>query len=73
MPSGDKYSFIGVDSAVEPGPKRPYNFFGDLKDGELELLQDYARMAEDSVGLVCSVDFAVSTLDSRKAFALQLS
>jgi hypothetical protein len=64
VPSGDKYSFIGVDSAVEPGPKRPYNFFGDLKDGELELLQDYARMAEDSVGTVWFGHYPITTIHS---------
>jgi hypothetical protein len=30
IPSGDKFSFIAVDACVEPGPRRPYNFFGNL-------------------------------------------
>lgn len=30
MPVGDKYSFIAVDACVEPGPRRPFNFFGNL-------------------------------------------
>lgn len=29
-PNGDKYSFIAVDACVEPGPRRPFNFFGNL-------------------------------------------
>ena len=31
LPSGDKFSFIAVDACVEPGPRRPYNFFGNLQ------------------------------------------
>ncbi|CAG2064344.1 unnamed protein product, partial [Timema podura] len=27
---GDKYSFIGVDACLEPGPRRPFNFVGML-------------------------------------------
>ena len=30
--SGDKYTFIGVDSCVNPGPKRPFNFYGALNE-----------------------------------------
>ena len=29
---GDKYSFIVVDACIEPGPRRPFNFFGGLLD-----------------------------------------
>nr|CAD7424024.1 unnamed protein product [Timema monikensis] len=28
---GDKYSFIGVDACLEPGPRRPFNFVGMLR------------------------------------------
>lgn len=27
-----KYSFIAVDACPIPGPKRPFNFFGNLDD-----------------------------------------
>ena len=30
--SGDKYSFIAVDACIEPGPRRPYNFFGSVNE-----------------------------------------
>ena len=30
MPNGETYSFIAVDATLEFGPKRPYNFFGEL-------------------------------------------
>ncbi len=29
---GDKYSFIAVDASIEPGPRRPFNFFGYLNE-----------------------------------------
>lgn len=29
--TNDKYTFIAVDASIEPGPKRPFNFFGFLK------------------------------------------
>lgn len=28
--NSDQYSFIGVDSSVNPGPRAPFNFFGLL-------------------------------------------
>lgn len=31
LPNGDKYSFIGIDGCIEPGPRRPFNFFGRLE------------------------------------------
>ena len=30
--TNDQYSFIAVDACIEPGPKRPFNFFGLLKN-----------------------------------------
>ena len=32
---GDKYSFIAVDASIEPGPRRPFNFFGYLHEAYL--------------------------------------
>lgn len=37
MTNGDQYSFIGVDACVEPGPKRPFNFFGNLQPVKMHL------------------------------------
>lgn len=31
-PDGAKYSFIAVDASIEPGPRRPFNFFGYLNE-----------------------------------------
>jgi hypothetical protein len=30
--SGDKYTFIGIDACIDPGPKRPFNFYGALDE-----------------------------------------
>ena len=27
-----KYSFNGIDPALDPGPKRPFNFFGQFSE-----------------------------------------
>lgn len=32
MPNGDRYTFIAVDACLEPGPRRPFNFFGQLTE-----------------------------------------
>ena len=32
MSNGDKYTFIAVDASIEPGPRRPFNFFGNLQE-----------------------------------------
>lgn len=32
LTNGEKYSFIGIDGCIEPGPRRPYNFFGRLEE-----------------------------------------
>ena len=32
LSNGDRYTFVGVDACIDPGPKRPFNFFGKLTD-----------------------------------------
>ena len=32
-----KYSFNGVDPALDPGPKRPFNFFGQFSEVQQSL------------------------------------
>ena len=34
----ETYSFIGVDACLEPGPRRPFNFIGVLKEDDIETL-----------------------------------
>ena len=29
---GNVFSFIAVDGCLEPGPKRPFNFFGQITE-----------------------------------------
>lgn len=35
LPNGDSYSFIAIDACLEPGPRRPFNFFGSLQEVRL--------------------------------------
>lgn len=39
--SGEKYSFIAVDASLRPGPKRPFNFVGLLKESDTDILHQY--------------------------------
>ncbi|CAH0385963.1 unnamed protein product [Bemisia tabaci] len=43
---GEVYSFIGLDACIEPGPKRPFNFIGVLKQADIELLQQLKKKAD---------------------------
>nr|CAD7416482.1 unnamed protein product [Timema poppensis] len=42
---GDKYSFIGVDACLEPGPRRPFNFVGMLRKNEMEHVRNLSEEA----------------------------
>lgn len=42
----DKYSFIGIDACIEPGPRRPFNFVGILKERELNHVIDLIDQAQ---------------------------
>lgn len=47
--NGDKYTFVGVDAALVPGPKRPFNFLGSIDAQErahIEALLDQSRASE---------------------------
>lgn len=33
--NGDRYTFIGVDASLHPGPKRPFNFIGQIAQDEI--------------------------------------
>ncbi|XP_015586433.1 transmembrane protein 62 [Cephus cinctus] len=39
----EKYSFIGMDACLEPGPRRPFNFVGVLDGKETETLHELVR------------------------------
>ena len=60
--SGDKYSFIGVDACVEPGPRRPFNFFGNLKEEELAKLRKFSEESAYSNGTIWFGHYPTSTI-----------
>ncbi|XP_046370282.2 transmembrane protein 62-like [Haliotis rufescens] len=43
-----KYSFISVDACPDPGPRRPFNFFGQLNDDRVTELQRHTDETKDS-------------------------
>lgn len=46
----EKYSFIAVDACLDPGPKRPFNFIGLLKNEDMEQIIDLATLAREKGG-----------------------
>lgn len=46
--SGDLYAFIAVDACLQPGPKRPYNFVGLLKQSDTDHLQHLVDEAKSA-------------------------
>ncbi|CRL04248.1 CLUMA_CG017350, isoform A [Clunio marinus] len=36
---GIKYNFVGLDGSIEPGTKRPYNFFGKVSNEEFDKIE----------------------------------
>jgi len=61
-PSGDKYSFIGVDASLDPGPRRPFNFFGWIKDDHLKQLENFNEASKRSNATVWFGHFPTSTV-----------
>ncbi|KAL5008024.1 hypothetical protein ScPMuIL_013605 [Solemya velum] len=42
------YTFIAMDACLEPGPKRPFNFFGYLNSKQRQLVEQYREAARGS-------------------------
>jgi len=42
------YSFIAVDACLNPGPRRPFNFIGNIHPEEYKLLQKFGKDSESS-------------------------
>ena len=65
-PSGPSFAFVGIDSTLSPGPKRPFNFFGALSAYDMEEVQailDDASKPEHSLGgLVTFGHYPLSTV-----------
>ncbi|RNA06800.1 BRO1 domain-containing BROX, partial [Brachionus plicatilis] len=64
LPNGEKYSFIGIDGCIEPGPRRPYNFFGKLEDEDLKQIEKFSASSHESNGTIWFGHFPTSTIHS---------
>ncbi|XP_053451018.1 transmembrane protein 62 isoform X1 [Nycticebus coucang] len=58
------YSFICVDATLNPGPKRPYNFFGMLDKTRMEELLSLAKESSQSNHTIWFGHFTTSTIFS---------
>ncbi|XP_054095526.1 transmembrane protein 62 isoform X8 [Callithrix jacchus] len=56
------YSFISVDATLNPGPKRPYNFFGILDKKQMEELLLLAKKSSQSNHTIWFGHFTTSTI-----------
>ncbi|XP_069317046.1 transmembrane protein 62 isoform X3 [Eulemur rufifrons] len=56
------YSFIYVDATINPGPKRPYNFFGILDKKRMEELLSLAKESSQSNHTIWFGHFTTSTI-----------
>ncbi|XP_022333141.2 transmembrane protein 62-like [Crassostrea virginica] len=43
-----EYTFIAMDATPDPGPKRPFNFFGYLRENQMKLLQKFSTESRSS-------------------------
>lgn len=46
---GMKLNFIAVDACLDPGPKRPFNFIGNLNEDEIHQLSLLANGTNDPI------------------------
>ncbi|XP_037358218.1 transmembrane protein 62 isoform X2 [Talpa occidentalis] len=56
------YSFISVDATLNPGPKRPYNFFGILDEKQMEELLLLAKESSQSNHSIWFGHYTTSTI-----------
>lgn len=47
--AGMSLNFIAVDACLDPGPKRPFNFIGNLDEDEIHLLHFLANSTDDPI------------------------
>lgn len=43
-----RYTFIGIDACLAPGPRRPFNFFGRLREQDVNQLLEYTHKSRNS-------------------------
>ncbi|XP_036094950.1 transmembrane protein 62 isoform X5 [Rousettus aegyptiacus] len=56
------YSFISLDATLNPGPKRPYNFFGILDEKRMKELSILAKESSQSNHSIWFGHFTTSTI-----------
>jgi len=47
--AGTSLNFIAVDACLDPGPKRPFNFIGNLNEDEICQLSSLANSSSDPI------------------------
>ncbi|XP_043209318.1 transmembrane protein 62-like [Amphibalanus amphitrite] len=57
-----RYAFIALDATVDPGPRRPFNFFGVVSPRELAALRGYTERARRADHVIWFGHFPSSTL-----------
>jgi hypothetical protein len=65
--SGRKISFIAVDACPDPGPKRPFNFFGKLTEEELKRIASLKAESESSDETVWFAHYPLAFISSGAA------
>ncbi|KAJ8401137.1 hypothetical protein AAFF_G00387190 [Aldrovandia affinis] len=58
------YSFICADATLTPGPKRPYNFFGILSQGQMDKLDTFRMESQSSNQSIWFGHYTTSTIIS---------
>ncbi|KAI5102271.1 transmembrane protein 62 [Silurus meridionalis] len=58
------YSFICADATLTPGPKRPYNFFGILNQGQSDILAKFKQESQSSNQTIWFGHYTTSTVIS---------
>lgn len=69
---GDQTSFISVDACPNPGPKRPFNFFGLVYESEFNQLKEFIKDASDSNQIIFFGHYPTSTIGSPQPGIRQL-
>lgn len=47
--AGMSLNFIAIDACLDPGPKRPFNFIGNLNEDEIHQLSSLANNSNDPI------------------------
>lgn len=47
MNNSEKIGFLGIDSCLEVGTRRPFNFVGQLTSTEMDTIRSYVQKARD--------------------------